>query len=97
MRARLGHTVGAIVKNVLCFRGLRNREEKSAAATHYAFDPYASTVSFDDAFGDRQSESSAEASCPYGRLPESVKDVRQAFRRDAATSVRNPEEDLRVF
>ena len=75
--------------------GLGNREEERAPASGRALDPDTSTVGFDDAPGDGKPEPGSLTSCP-GRLPETVKDMRQMLGRNAAPGISNPEDHLRA-
>src|SRR3954447_10585904 len=70
-----------------------NREEESSPSTQRAFDPDASTLSFDDPLGDIESQ----ARCVSGRwlrLPIALEDMRDMVGRDAGACVRHGDQQL---
>jgi len=83
----------AIGESILRCKSCRNREEKSTPTSRCAFDPDASPVSLDDAFGDGKPDTGAITPFPGG-LPKSVEDTGQVLGRDATPRISNPEDDL---
>ena len=86
---------GAKGWSILCCHRCGNREKESTPFAHCTFDPDATPVSLDDAFGDRKSEPGAQTP-GLGCLPEPVKDMGYVLGRDAGARIRHSEDDLMI-